>query len=150
MSLSDLLGQPGKDFYRVRLGVDHIEGKNIHTRFNGYSVLKEHVMRMVRKRTQKIETVMYADTKDMWRLQITAISILNRNTEDSVKKSVRAHMEESIRNLAAKSTIDEFVRSVVNTSMQRGIKKSGTKIYPIRFSEIAKIEVKARPEAKKA
>ena len=148
VSLSELTGQRGKDFYRVILAVDRIDGKSIYTRFNGYNALKEHVMRVIRKRSQKIESIMYVDTKDKWRLQVSTMAILNRNTEVSVRKRVRAHIEKMLAESAAKSNIDDFVRSVVTANLQRSIKKSGTKIYPVRFCEVSKIEVKSVPSAK--
>ena len=37
VSMSDLTGQYGKDFYRVMLAVERIDGNTLHTRFNGYT-----------------------------------------------------------------------------------------------------------------
>ena len=148
VSLSDLTDQRGRDFYRVLLAVDRVEGRSAYTRFNGYNALKEHVTRMVRKRSQKIDSIMYLETKDKWRIQVSTVAVLNRNTEVSVRKKVRAHIEKALEEHARKSSMDDFVKSVVSTNLQRSIKKSGTKIYPIRFCEIAKIEVKSIPSGK--
>ena len=41
-----------------------------------------------------------------------------------------------------KATLDDFVNKIVNGSIQKNIKKIGSKIYPIRFFEFEKIEVK--------
>jgi small subunit ribosomal protein S3Ae len=146
VGLSELTGRPGRDFYRIRLAVDRVDSKSAYTRFNGYVALKEHVTRIIRKRTQKIESIMYLDTKDKWRIQVTSMAILNRNTEMPVRKKVRAHMEESLKEMAANYTMDDFLRNMINLNIQKGIKKSGTKIYPVRFFEITKIEVKKAPE----
>jgi hypothetical protein len=47
---------------------------------------------------------------------------------------------------ASKSTMSEMVRKVLTTEMQMMLKKSGSKIYPVRFSEIARIKVLKSPE----
>jgi small subunit ribosomal protein S3Ae len=146
VSVSELQGKAGRDFYRILLAVERIDGKSVYTRFNGYNALKEHVTRVIRKRTQKIDSIMYIDTKDKWRLQISSMAILNRNTEISVRKKVRAHIEEKLRKIGEESGIDDLVKDIVSTDLQKSIKKSGTKIYPIRFFEITKIEVKSVPE----
>lgn len=148
VGLPELLGQSGGDYYRVNLAIDRIDKNAAYTRFNGYSTLKEHVMRVVRKRTQKIESVMYIKTKDEWRLQISSIAILNRNTETAVKKKVRARLEAFIKDAAAQSSIDSFVKSIFSSNLQRKVKKAGSSIYPIRFVEVSKIEVKGVPSAK--
>jgi small subunit ribosomal protein S3Ae len=148
VSLSDLLGVRAKGFYRVVLKVDNIDNKVAHTRFEGYSTLKEHIMRVVRKRSQKIENVLYVKTKNDWRLQVSSIAILNRNTETAVKKKVRDYVAKSLQEKASSSSIDDFVKAIISGNLQRFIKKSGSRVYPIRFFEIAKIEVKGVPEEK--
>jgi small subunit ribosomal protein S3Ae len=148
VSLSDLLGVKAKGFYRVVLKVDNIDNKVAHTRFEGYSTLKEHIMRVVRKRSQKIENILYVKTKNDWRLQVSSIAILNRNTETAVKKKVRDYVTKSLQEKASSSSIDDFLKAIISGNLQRFIKKSGSRVYPIRFFEIAKIEVKGVPEEK--
>ena len=145
VSLSDLTGQYGRDFYRLMFSINRVDKNAVYTRFNGYKTLREHIMRMVRKRVQKIESMVYVNTKDKWRLQISTVAILNRNTEASVKKKVRANIEKILQDTAAESDIDNFVKAVITSKIQRDIKKTGTKIYPVRLCEIAKIEVKSVP-----
>jgi small subunit ribosomal protein S3Ae len=146
VGLPELLGQPGNEFSRVSLLIDRIDNNVAYTRFNGYSTLKEHIMRVVRKRTQKVESIMHVDTKDKWKLQVSSVAILNRNTETAVKKKVRAHMEGLLKRMASEANTDELVRNIINTKLQRTIKKSATKIYPVRFFEISKIEVHQVPK----
>jgi len=147
VGISDLTGRPGKDFYRITICVDRIDEKSAYTRFNGYRALKDHVMRIVRKRSQKIDSIMYLETRDKWKLQVSSMAILNRNTEISVKKSVRVHMEKALAEFAGNCSIDDFVKGIIEVRLQKGIKRSGTKIYPVRFFEVTKIEVKGMPSA---
>jgi small subunit ribosomal protein S3Ae len=148
VGLPELLGKPGRDFYRLVLAVDRIDEKAVYTRFNGYTALKEHVMRIVRKRTQKIESIMYVNTKDRWKLQVSSVAILNRNTETTLRKRVRAHIDKELAERVSRTGIDELVNSIISANLQRSLKKSGTKIYPVRFFEITKIEVKDYPKGK--
>jgi small subunit ribosomal protein S3Ae len=149
VNVSDLLKQPQKYYMKLVFKIDNIDDKEkrVYTRFNGYFVSKEHVYRVVRKRIQKVESVIYVETSDKWKLQISSIVILNRNTESEVQRKVRKHVESFIKEQASKLSIDDFVKLVVNGVLQMKIKKSGTKIYPVRFSEITKIEVKRVPSA---
>lgn len=149
VGLSELQGRHGRDFYRIMLAVDRIDDRSAYTRFNGYTALKEHVSRIIRKRTQKIESIMYLETKDKWKLQVTSMAVLNRNTEMSVRKTMRAYMEKFLKERAGKSSIDDFVKDIISANLQKSIKRSGTKIYPVRFFEVTKIEVKGVPEAEK-
>jgi small subunit ribosomal protein S3Ae len=145
VSLGDLTGQYGRDYYRLVFRVDGVDGKSVTTRFNGYSTLKEHIMRVVRKRSQKIEVVSDVQTRDSWKLQATSVAVLNRNTESAVQTKVRHFIADEMKKLAEASTIDNFVRQVTSGGLQRDIKKRGCKIYPVRFFEIARIEVMKAP-----
>jgi small subunit ribosomal protein S3Ae len=147
VNVSELLKQPSKYFMKLVFRIIKIDDaqKRAYTRFNGFSVSKEHVYRVVRKRIQKVETVIDIQTKDAWKLQVSALIILNRNTEVEVQRKVRKHVEDALKQQALNLGIDDFVKLVTNSVLQMKIKKSGTKIYPVRFSEITKIEVKQAP-----
>jgi small subunit ribosomal protein S3Ae len=148
VGLPELTGQQGKDFYRIALQIERIENNTAYTRFNGYSTLKEHVMRVVRKRTQKIVTILDTETKDGWKLHINSVAILNRNTEASVKKKVRAHIQKNMTEHIGRTGIEDLIRSILSAHLQRTMKKSGTKIYPIRFFEVLRIRVTGVPQGK--
>lgn len=137
------LGGPGQKFYvKLKFKVDKLEGTRATTKFHGLSLMNEHMYRIVRKRMQKVELITYVNTKDGWKLQLTFIAMLNRNTNSSVQTQVRVASEKFLKEFASQNTIDDFVKSVTAGSLQHNVRKMGNKIYPIRFSEITKIEVK--------
>ena len=91
VNVSELLKQPQKYYMKLVFRIDNVDDKDkrAYTRFNGYSVSKEHVYRVVRKRVQKVESVIDTETSDKWKLQISSIMILNRNTESEVQRKIR-------------------------------------------------------------
>jgi ribosomal protein S3AE len=129
--------------------ITDVDSRNAYTRFNGYATTAEYLYRVVRKRNQKVESTDNFDTKDGWKLQITSMAILNRNTESEIQKKVRSVMVRHIDETAKKSGMDDLVKKVLEGSLQREIRKLGSKIYPVRFCEIAKIEVAKAPNAAK-
>ena len=149
VNVSELLRQPQKYYMKLLFKIDRIDDKTrtAYTRFNGFSVSKEHVYRVVRKRVQKVELISEVQTKDGWKLQVSTLTILNRNTDAEIQRKVRNHVEEMLSKEAGEAGIDDFVKLVVNSVLQMKMKKSATKIYPVRFSEITKIEVVNVPKA---
>jgi len=145
ISVSDLIGQPNKYYMKVFFKVTDVDARNAYTRFNGYCVGREHLSRAVRKRAQKVESINYFTTKDGWKIQVTSVAVLNRNTESEIQKKVRnavvAHLEET----AKRSGLDDILKKVIEGSLQREMKKLGSRIYPVRFFEVAKIEVMKAP-----
>jgi small subunit ribosomal protein S3Ae len=138
---AELTGNPTKFYMNLKFRVNRIEGGKAFTDFHGYETVREHIFRVVRKRAEKIRTVKDVETTDGWKMQVIALTILNRNTNNEVKRQVRKVVEENIESSAKNASKDEFVKSIIGGVVQKNIKKAGNKIYPIRFSEIEKIEV---------
>ncbi|MFH1445116.1 MAG: hypothetical protein ABIF08_01400 [Nanoarchaeota archaeon] len=141
VNLSDIIGHPTKQQMKIVFKIVKIEGKNAMTRFNGYTVPKEFMMRSVRKRSQKVTLISYFTTKDGWKLQLTITAILNNNIEANIQRKVRNLIEEMVSGATKKSKIDDFISSLIAGNIQRSIKKEGSKIYPVKFAEIEKVEV---------
>ncbi len=100
---------------------------------------------MVRKGSQRVDVYPVIDTKDGYKLHIGFIGILNRNVETSVKSRFRKFVVENLKENASRITLDDFVKGVLAGVIQRKIKKQGSRIYPVRFSEVLKIEIMGKP-----
>lgn len=146
LSVGELMNMRGKDFQKMIFKVESVDGKNAKTRFNGYVCMKEFISRVVRKRLQKVEIIGYAKTKDEWLLQISAIAVMNRNVERNIQRKVRLWIGDTLKETVENSGIDELVKLVASGTVQHRMKKQGSKIYPVRFFEISKIEVIKIPE----
>ena len=148
IGVSELMNQPAKYYMKVFFKITEVDSRNAYTRFNGYATTREHLYRVVRKRNQKVQSIDVFDTKDGWKLQITSIAILNRNTDSNIQKKVRNIMVGHIAEAAKKGGTDDLVKRVLEGTLQRDIRKLGSKVYPVRFCEIAKIEVVKAPQEK--
>lgn len=146
VTITDLLGQRGKDYQKLRFKIDKIDDNKACTKFSGYVTVKEFISRVIRKRLQKIEIIGNVKTRDEWVLQISSIAVMNRNVERNIQRKVRLWVENLLSETAGRSGIDDFVKFIVAGSIQHKIKKQGSKIYPVRFFEVSKIEVMREPE----
>jgi len=145
VSVAELLNDQKKYYMKLIFKLTDISGKTVYTRFNGFECTRDHVFRMVRKRTQKTEIIHYVNTKDGWKLQITMYVILNRNTTTTIQTTVRKKTIEIIENFAKNSEINDFVKAIVSGALQAKVKKECSKIYPVRISEVIKVEVIKTP-----
>ncbi|RLJ05193.1 MAG: hypothetical protein DRP13_00165 [Candidatus Aenigmatarchaeota archaeon] len=142
INVGAFLKNPKKHHMKIKFKIIEVSGKNALTRFNGFVCAREYVFKIVRKRSQKVEIINDFETKDGWKLQITGLIILNRNTETTVQRKIRLKAEAMIKEFARNHTINDFVKKIIDEVLQKSIKKKCSKIYPVRFSEITKIEVK--------
>lgn len=145
VGVPDLTGDQTKYYMKIMFRVKEInEGKAL-TEFYGFGCAKEYVFRIVRRGSQRVDSNLLVSTKDGYKLRIGFIGVLNRNVETSLKSRFRKFVEDSLRENAEKITLDDFVKAVLAGVIQKKIKKRGSSIYPVRFSEIRKIELIGRP-----
>jgi small subunit ribosomal protein S3Ae len=141
VAVPDVTGDQSKYFMRIELktGAPDAEG-GVPTKFHSYYCLGEYVMRLGRKGQSKVDTFVNCDTKDGWKVQVSAAAVLNRKGNAEIRAKVQAMMKEMIKEKAAELSHGELVKAVIAGVVQMKIKKAASKIYPIRFCEVTKIE----------
>lgn len=125
---------------RVSLKADKLNENEITTKFHKFFCLNEYIMRLGRKGLGKVEIFQDVETKDAWKLQVSIIVILNRRAMTEIKKKVIGFASGLVKEKAKDLNHDEFVKAAMAGVFQMKIKKGGSKIYPIRFCEVIKIE----------
>ncbi len=146
VNVADVTGQANKFHMNISFRlVGELEGKSIRTRFNGFSVIRDHVYRFVRKNSLKLNIYTNVETKDGWRLQLSTVTILNKNTNAALGRGVRHLMAEMLVETAKKEPLDQLIKAVISGGLQKSMRMAGTKIYPVRFCEIERIEVLGEP-----
>jgi len=146
VGVPDITGDNSKYYMKLLVRIMKVEGKTCLTSFGGLECTRDHLLRMVRKRNQKVESIVDVATKDGWILRIKPWTILNGKPVSNIETKIRHFAESFFNDFANKSDMGELVRKVLTTEMQMMFKKSGSKIYPVRFSEIARIKVLSSPE----
>ncbi|MEE9323561.1 MAG: hypothetical protein V3U72_03365 [Candidatus Aenigmarchaeota archaeon] len=150
VGVPEITGDNSKYYMKVKVRISKIEGNTCLTSFNGFECAREHLMRMVRKRNQKVENVFDVVTKDGWLLRIKPWAVLNGKPATSVGSKMRHFTMNFFNEFARKNNMNDLVRKIISTEIQMRIKREGSKIYPVRFSEIARIKVLRSPEFRMA
>ncbi len=140
VSVPDMTGDQSKYYMRIGLKTETPAEKNVSTKFHSYYCIDEYVMRMGRKGLGKVAVFVDAVTKDNWKIQVSVVAILNRRSNASIKAQVHGLVKELITSKARELSHGEFVKATMAGVFQMKIKKSASKIYPVRFTEIIKIE----------
>lgn len=139
--VSDLTGNQKKYHMRVRLKITSVKGKSAETVFDGFECLREYLSRFVRNGSKKIENVLTAKTADSWEIKVKILSVSFRIADTNVQKKLRKTISEYIAKVVAKSKMYNFVNAVIANRPQLDSMKLANKIHPVRFNEVAKIEV---------
>ena len=138
--VSELTKDQSKYYMRLKLKVGKPAENDAKTKFHSFFCVNEYVMRMGRKGLGKVTIYEDVETKDRWKLQVSVIVILNRRGNSEIKKKVRALASKIMREKANDLEHGDFVKAAMAGVFQMKIKKGGSKVYPVRFCEIIKIE----------
>lgn len=142
VSLADLGGNPNSYYIKLMFKITGLEGDRAVARFNGLNVMAERIYRIVRKRTSRVEVISDVETKDGWQLHVKILVILNRVSDTQIQRKIRLMAMDFLKDFASKSPIKDFVQTACDELIQKNIKKFGSKVYPIRFCEVARIQVR--------
>jgi len=145
--VSELVKDQAKYYMNLHFKVDKLDGNNASSIFHCFDCVAEYVMRMSRKGLGKCTAVLDVVTKDGWKLQVTVGAMLNRKGNIAIKKKISTIISEIILPKSKEMNHDDFIKAVLAGVFQVKIKKTGSKVYPIRFCEVTKIEAMKVPQA---
>ncbi len=135
------MGDQGKYYMRIALKtLAPGENRHVGTRFHEFFCIDEYVARMARKGLGKVAVYVDALTKDNWKIQVSVITILNRNANAEIRAKVNVIVNEIVSGKAKEMTHGDFVKAAIAGVFQMKIKKTASKVYPVRFCEVIKIE----------
>jgi len=111
------------------------------TEYVGHEVVRDQVLRAVRRWSSRIDSVDDIKTKDGINLRVKSITITRRRVNTSVKDGIRTLVSSLVADLAKTHTKDQLLLDINDRKIQMGISKAASKIYPIKSVEIRKTEI---------
>lgn len=131
-----------KYYLKTKLKITKIEGLKAYTEVAGLECLRDYIARMIRHRVTRIDTVQKLETKDGKKIVVKSIIVTNRRVTRGIEKEIRKYVEGVLSKNVSESTLDDFLMKILKDTIKQKIMKECSKIYPLRFFEIRKLEIK--------
>ncbi|OYT41521.1 MAG: hypothetical protein B6U78_02865 [Candidatus Aenigmarchaeota archaeon ex4484_224] len=145
LSVIDVTGDYNKYYMKIGFMVTKVQDGKALLDFDSIECLRDYIARMVLRRVTRIDAIQDLKTKDGYLLRVKSIIVVYSKITRDIQRKLRSKAEEMIKNFVENSDIGNFVNSVLNDSWKNKIIKELNKIYPVRYFEFRKIEVKKRP-----
>lgn len=145
VSLQDLTNDFRKSHITLYFKINKVEENNAHTQFVGHSLTSDYVRRMIRRRKSKIDGVYDIKTKDNALIRVKPFAITEKRIQSSQKKIIRNAIKKTITEEAAKTTMTEFIKNIIDGKIGSEIYKNCKNLYPVKRIEINKTEVLSQP-----
>lgn len=139
-SLVDMGGDPNKYYLKFFFKVDEMKDGKAITKFVGHDCTRDFLARIVRTRTTRIDTNDIVDLAD-GKLRVKTIAITNRSISTSIASSIRKSLRVLVAAELSKMTVDDFLKGMIEGSIQSRIRKGVSKVYPLRNFEFRRTNV---------
>lgn len=131
-----------KYYLKAKMKIVRIDDLKAYTELAGLECLRDYIARMIRHRVTRIDTVQRLETKDGKKVAVKSIIVTNKRVTRGVEKDIKKYVEDVIAKTVTESTLDDFVTKILKDNIKQKVMKEGSKIYPLRFFEIRKLEIK--------
>jgi ribosomal protein S3AE len=149
-SLSMVIRDMRKQNINVTFEINKIVGDNALTRIKKYEIIPTAVKRMVRRKRDRIDDSFVCMTSDNLPVRIKPLLLTRTLSKSSQKtalmKMTREHICNNVKNMSSEALFHE----VITGRMQKDLRRILAKVFPLKTSEIRKIEVVSPARAKKA
>ncbi len=137
-NLGDLTGERQKRHITVKFKVFEVQGQMAHTQLVEHVVTPGYVIRLVRRRSSKIEAVQTVTTKDGKKMKIKTIALSQKKLDKRQETAIRKGLIDGIEKSAAEKDFSPFIQLVVFGVLASKMFKDLKKIAPLKRVEIAR------------
>lgn len=137
-TLYDITGDYTQVHIKLRFQIIKVEGHNAYTRFKGHELARDYIKVLTRRKSSKVQGIFNVETKDGYKLRITAITFASFKAKTSQKRAIRKVMEKIITEKSKEKTFDELVQAMIGDEITSEIFNEAKKIFPVRKVEIYK------------
>lgn len=141
VTVQDLTGDFSKMHIKLSFRVNQVQGQDALTQFVGHDMTSDYIRRLTRRKRTRTDLAIDVVTKDNWRVRVKPMAITDRRIQSSKQRAIRAIMGNTIRTIATKQTISEFVKGIISGDLAKTIAVACKPIQPISRVEVRKSEV---------
>jgi len=155
LNLADLNEDEELSFKKIKLCIEHVNGKQCLTDFHGLSLTRDRLCSLIKKWQTLIEAHVDVRTTDDYVVRMFAIAFTNRRKEQQKAncyaqsaqiRKVRAKMIEIMTNEASKAQLRDLVKKLIPEAIGKAIEKQCLGIFPLKDAYIRKVKILKKPK----
>lgn len=142
INLMTLMGDPRKQNIDILFKTEKLKGDtSVIAEAKGYNVQHPALKKLVRRGKTKIQDSFKCYTGDKKPVIVKSFMLTRFIVNNSVASKIRTRVKQLTVNKVAKTSFEDFVKSIIQTSFQREMKDAMSKIYPLRVMEFNTVKI---------
>ena len=138
---SEVSGDITKRNVHLKLKVTKVSGEHAYTEIVGYELSRPYLQRMIRRRSTKIDVVKDLKLKDGKKYRVKVVGITLHKANSSQKSALTKALSEEVEKVIPPFDIETLAVSLSTGKLQREMQKKISKVYPLRFLDVRKIQL---------
>lgn len=140
-NMMTLTNDPKKQNIAAKFKVRDVKESIAETELISYYIVPAHVKRLTKRAREKAEDSFKCETKDGKTVVIKPLMLLRSKVQHGVLSALRNKAREELTKEAKARSFMELVSSVLDGDLQKGLKQTLRKVYPITAAEIRVVEL---------
>lgn len=141
VNLMSLTNDVKRQNINIHFEVFDVQNNKAFTNIIGYYMVQSSIKRMIRRNIEKISMSFPCKTSDNKNIQLKPLLITRSSTTGSVATRIRKNAQDFLVKYVNSISYDNLINDLVNHTLQSSLKKTLSKIYPLRVCEIGSMEL---------
>jgi len=141
VSLGELESDFSKHNIKLKFKVNEVAGESAYTQFVGYTLTREYLRSLIKRRTSKVDANIKVSTQDGRMLRVKPSCFTVKRAKSSQIRAIRKVMEEVVRKRASELSLQAFIEEMLSGKLAYQIYREAKHIYPLRKVEVRKTQI---------
>ena len=136
LSLMNLTREIKHQNIKITFSITNVDESNALTEVVGYELIPSFIKRITRTGREKIDDVNIYETKDNIKLVLKLLIMTKSKTKRSILSNLRHKSKEFLTAKIQKQDYSELITSLITYTLQKELKSTLSKIYPVAVCDI--------------
>ncbi|MHC1592930.1 MAG: 30S ribosomal protein S3ae [Methermicoccaceae archaeon] len=141
VSFGELEGDFTNQNIKLMFKVNEVSGENAYTQFTGYTLTKDYLRSLIKRRATKVDANIKTTTQDGRVLKIKPSCFTVKRARGSHIRAIREIMEGVVKKRAGELNLQNLIEEMISGKLAYQIYKEVKHIYPLRKVEIRKSQI---------
>ena len=140
-NLMSLTGEVKNQNVNMKFKIIDFKDNTAQTQVIGYTLSPAFIKRVVRRRHTRVDSTYRLETKDKKKIIIKSLFITRSKANRSEMAALKQQAYNVLNKFASSHSYDDLIRNMVLHRLQQEIRRTLSKVYPLKTCDIKKMEL---------
>lgn len=139
-SVNRLLGDESRRYMKLKFKLTDVEDGRVKTEIDGFKVSKNHISKVIQQGTTRVDIVEEIETKDEVKVKAQLLILPSGKISKEKRRVLVRKGKQELEKIIKSHNLQALFLMIISQDVQKKIRSVLSKVYPIRYVEIKKVE----------